>query len=77
MLFSQDKTEPSTFQMPAWGLGMELEAKGSLENLVFADCSSKSNKNIDILIGENIYYKFIFGNVIQEKVTLMKKLTEG
>ena len=39
-----------------------------LENLVLADSPSKSNKKIDILIGAEHYYIFIFGNVIRAKV---------
>ena len=72
MLFSQDKTGPSTFQMPAWSLGMELEAKGSLENLVFADSSSKSNKNIDILIGENITINLYLEMLYRKKLPSRK-----
>ena len=33
MLFSQDKTTSSTFQVPVWSLGTQLETKGSLEFL--------------------------------------------
>ena len=33
MLFSQDKTASSTFQVPVWSLGTQLETKGSLEFL--------------------------------------------
>ena len=33
-----------------------------------ADSSSKSKKKIDILIGAEHYYRFIFGNVIRGKV---------
>ena len=34
-----------------------------LKNSVLADSSPKSTKNIDILIGAEHYYRFIFGNV--------------
>ena len=33
MSFLQDKTASSTFQVPVWSLGMQLESKGSLEFL--------------------------------------------
>ena len=33
MSFSQDKTASSTFQVPAWSLGMQPESKGSWELL--------------------------------------------
>ena len=33
MSFSQDKTASSTFQVPVWSLGTQLETKGSLEFL--------------------------------------------
>ena len=33
MSFLQDKTASSTFQVPVWSLGMQLETKGSLEFL--------------------------------------------
>ena len=29
MLFCQDKTASSTFQVPVWSLGMQVETKGS------------------------------------------------
>ena len=41
-----------------------------LENLVLADSFSKINKKIDILIGTEHYYRFIFGNVIRGKVNI-------
>ena len=33
MSFSQDEAASSTFQVPVWSLGMQLETKGSLEFL--------------------------------------------
>ena len=53
MSFSQDKTASSTFHVPVWSLGTQLETKGSLEflkskySLVFEAFSAEEN----LLIG--------------------------
>ena len=39
-----------------------------LESLVLADDSQDGNKKVDILIGKDYYYHFIYGNVIKGKL---------
>ena len=38
-----------------------------LKNLNLADCSRDGNKKIDVLIGADVYYRFMYGNVIRGK----------
>ena len=54
MSFLQDKTASSTFQIPAWSLGMQLETKGSLEFL-----KSKCPLIFEAFSAED---KFLIGN---------------
>ena len=54
MSFSQGKTRSSTFQVPVWSLGTQLETKGSLESL-----KSKSPLIFEAFSADD---KLLFGN---------------